>query len=199
MGMPETTNQLGVRQHARAPGVDRATVEALGRVPSTDLSDVMRQSHTMDPGIKPLSAGMSAFSGNAVTISLPAGSQAARAIAMLTAGPGDVVVINSGGLSSFAVLGGRVASQLHAQGVVGVIVDGCVRDQAEIAALDFPVLCRGVAVSASPAAGPGEGNVPISCGGVVVAPGDVIVADVDGAVVVPREWAESVLESFVGG
>jgi regulator of RNase E activity RraA len=79
-------------------------------------------------------------------------------------------------------------------GIKGIVVDGVIRDIVGIKKLDFPVFCKGTTVAASGKAGWGEVNVPISCGGVSIHPGDIIVADADGVVVVPQAKEEQILE-----
>jgi len=108
--------------------------------------------------------------------------------------PGDIVVVDGHGSRGMnAVLGDIICTKAKHRGIAGFIVDGLVRDMPGIAHLDFPVFARGTTPVGPLHRGPGEINCPVSCGGVVVNPGDVIVADVSGIVVVPRDWAEEIL------
>ena len=80
------------------------------------------------------------------------------------------------------------------RGVAGVVIDGAYRDVSQIRALDFPLFARGIAQNTGPKRGPGEINVPVCCGGVIVHPGDIVVGDEEGLVVVPRAYAERVAD-----
>lgn len=184
---------LGLRRFEASEGPDQEDVDALGRFEPADLSDVMHQCNAFDIEIRALYDGMASFAGPAVTVTVPAGSQDVQVAAMDLTRPGDVLAMSVRGRPLFAVLGGRLAKKLTDHGVVGVVIDGYVRDREEIMATGLPVLCRGQAVAAAPTSGPGEVNVPIACGGVVVHPGDVVVGGAEGGVVVPRASTKDVL------
>jgi RraA family protein len=186
--------EIGARRFPRVDGPGRAVVDSLSRCDTTDLSDAMHASHHMDAGIRALYSGMRPFAGPAVTVSVPSGSQEVRRAAMDMAQEGDVLVIDARGIPAFAVLGGKLAQGLKSKGLAGVVIDGVLRDWKEIESLDLPVFCRGYTVAAAPKTGPGEVNVPIACGGVVVHPGDVIVADSNGVMVVPRDSAAEIAQ-----
>ena len=105
--------------------------------------------------------------------------------------PGDVIVIDGSRSPASAVLGDLVSTKARHRGVAGFVVDGLIRDLPAIRALgDFPVFARGVTPIGPMHRGPGEINYPIAAGGIVVNPGDMIVGDLNGVVVVPREFAE---------
>jgi regulator of RNase E activity RraA len=107
--------------------------------------------------------------------------------------PGDVMVVNARGIAAFAVWGGNVSKGMKRRGCAGVVIDGAARDPEEAQAAGFPIFARTQATASPPPDGPGEINVPVACGGVVVRPGDIIVADLNGVVAVPQEAAEWVL------
>jgi 4-hydroxy-4-methyl-2-oxoglutarate aldolase len=107
--------------------------------------------------------------------------------------PGDVLVIDSGDEIS-GCFGHRSAVQARARGGVGLVASGAVRDAAELRRDRFPVYCRGVSPRAPQKNTPGSINVPIHVGGVVICPGDLVVGDTDGVVVVPLSIAATVLE-----
>jgi regulator of RNase E activity RraA len=113
--------------------------------------------------------------------------------AMQLARPGDVIVVATGGNVTSAVFGELMCRTAVAARIGGLVVDGAVRDVPGITQLGLPVFSRSVCPGGCDKDGPGEINVAISCGGVVVHPGDVIVGDSDGVVVVPRDDAEEVL------
>jgi 4-hydroxy-4-methyl-2-oxoglutarate aldolase len=185
--------EIGARRRPRVEGPAKELVDALAQRDTTDLADAMHSSHVMDGGVRPLYPAMQRFAGPAVTVTVPAGSQEVRKQAMDMAQAGDVLVIDARGVTNFSVLGGRLAKRLHEQGLAGVVIDGCIRDMEEIQALGLPVFCRGHSIAAAPKTGPGEINVPVVCGGIVVSPGDVVVGDANGVAVVPREAAAEIV------
>ncbi|MCA9878567.1 MAG: hypothetical protein KC442_12320 [Thermomicrobiales bacterium] len=170
-----------------------ALVERFRQYGASDFGDVMYKANTMDRAIGPVFSPVPRIVGSAVTVSVPTGSMNVRMIAMNMTQPGDVLVINSYGCMNYAVLGGVFATALVQRGVQGVIIDGAIRDLTEIRDLGLPVFARGVTTMAPPHVGPGEANVPIACGRIVVNPGDIIVADEDGIVAIPQHAAEQVL------
>jgi regulator of RNase E activity RraA len=108
--------------------------------------------------------------------------------------PGDVVVVDSGGSAANTLLGDLVAAKARHRHIAGFVVDGLVRDLPGILELDFPVFARGTTAIDPLHRGPGEINHAICCGGIVVNPGDVIVADAAGIVVVPQDVASELLQ-----
>ena len=153
----------------------------------------MNKRGAFSPAIVPLFPGIAPFAGPAVTISVPDCAFETVKIGLDTSEPGDVIVINAAGNPNFALLGGNVCRGLKHRGVAGLIADGSVRDRSEIQEEGFPVFSRGHSITMAPFEGIGEVNVPIACGGVVVNPGDIIVADQDGIVVIQPHRAEEVL------
>ncbi len=107
--------------------------------------------------------------------------------------PGDVVAVDGGGRADAAVLGDIIAGALVRRGVVGVVVDGAVRDVEGIDAVGLPTFARGTHPATGSNEGPGAINVPVQVGGVVVHPGDVVRGDASGVVVVPREHLDTVI------
>lgn len=170
-------------------------IEKFRSIPTADLADVMQKRGGMDPLIRTLYAPLDRVVGPAVTVSVPDGAFEVIKIALEMSQAGDVVVINAHGDTKHALLGGNVCRGLKARGLAGMVVDGAVRDLTEIREDGFPVFARGLALFMGPIVGAGEVNVPIACGNVVVNPGDIIVADEDGIVVVPPHEAASVLEA----
>lgn len=107
--------------------------------------------------------------------------------------PGDVIVVDAGGDLTNALIGELIISHARSRGVVGFVVNGAVRDMDVIAVDDYPVYGAGVSHRGPYKDGPGEVNVPIALDGMVIAPGDIVIGDLDGVVCIPREEAESVL------
>lgn len=168
-----------------------AQFEAL---PSSIVSDAMNRANAMRATIKSLRPGVRCV-GTAVTVQSMVGCNLMSHQAIYLAKPGDVLVIDGRGHVDTSIWGFVQTRACQIQGLAGVVIDGSVRDSAEIRECGYPVFCAG----ASPL-GPHKGwgdsiNLPIQCGGVRVAPGDIVVADDDGVVVVPQEWAERVAEA----
>jgi 4-hydroxy-4-methyl-2-oxoglutarate aldolase len=183
---------LGFRVYDNISRPDKADVAALGQQFSADVADAMQKAGAMSRAIQPVYRPMPTFCGPAVTASLPTGSFSMAKLAMLTCQPGDVLVLNAYEDVRHALLGGHIGKALKQRGIAGIVVDGAVRDSSELQELGLPVCARGTAVIVGGHDGPGEINVPIACGGVVVNPGDVVLADEDGIVVVPREHVAEV-------
>jgi len=151
-----------------------------------NVGDCLGRGAAMDSRIKGLSHGMKLV-GPALTVKVPPTDNLMIHKALTLVKPGDVIVIDGGGDHSWALLGFlivRTAMKLH---VAGMVVDGAVRDAAEIRRAGFPLFAAGVSPNGPFKEGPGEISYPIQCGGQVVRPGDLIVADDDGIVVVKRE------------
>ena len=186
---------LGYRIFTSIDRPDPELVAALGEHFSADLADSMRKAGAVSTDIKPLYAPMPRFAGPAVTASLPTASFSMGKMAMDQCQAGDVLILNAHGDVQHAMFGGHIAHALKVRGLAGVIVDGAVRDVSELQAEQLTVFARGTTVIVGGHDGPGEINVPVALGGVVVKPGDIVVADSDGIVVVPIEFAEDVLKA----
>lgn len=167
-------------------------IDQFQEVPTTCISDALQGLNNMDPAIKPLKEEYR-VAGRAFTVQMPVGDNTAVLKAIREAKPGDILVIDAKGDFFRAIAGDFVVGMAKALGIKGIIVDGSIRDLIGIKQLDFPVFSRGATVAASVKAGVGEINVPISCGGAAVQPGDIIVGDADGVVVVPRALEQEVL------
>ncbi|WP_223556715.1 RraA family protein [Lysinibacillus sphaericus] len=161
-------------------------------LPTTAISDATGGHTNLRSDIKPL-ADHFKITGRAVTVRLPDGENGAVLEAIRAAKEGDILVIDAKGNINRAVAGDFVLSLAKGIGVQGVVVDGVIRDMAAIRELDFPVFSLGTTVAAGNKNGGGKVNVPIAIGGVTVRPGDYIIGDVDGVIVVPKEDAEHIV------
>lgn len=171
-----------------------AIIAKFKNVPSTCAADATDGLNNLDIAIKPLKEEYMVC-GRAVTVKMPAGDNMAVLRAIHAAKPGDVLVIDSKGYTSRSVAGDFVVGLAQILGLGGMVVDGSIRDVVSIKNSGFPVFCRASTSSASVKSGGGQINVPIACGGVAVNPGDIIVGDADGIVVIPQEREQEVLQA----
>ncbi len=162
------------------------------QIPTTAISDVLNGLNNLNSAIKPLKEEYR-FAGPALTIQLPINDNSAVLKAIREAKPGDVLIADSKGDTYRAIAGDFVVGLMQTMGIQALVVDGVIRDIIAIKALNFPVFSRGTTVASSGKAGVGAINIPISCGGVAVYPGDIIVGDADGVVVVPQNHAQEIL------
>ena len=134
--------------------------------------------------------------GPAFTVKCRAGDNLALHAALNYCNEGDVLVVSNEEDNTRAIMGEVMMAYLYLRKkVAGIIVDGPIRDIDEIGSWDFPVYCTGTTPGGPYKEGPGEVNVPIACGGVSVNPGDIILADPDGAIVIPRKDAPNIYEA----
>jgi len=161
-------------------------------LPTTAISDATGGHTNLRSDIKPL-ADHFKIAGRAVTVRLPEGENGAVLEAIRAASEGDILVIDAKGNTNRAVAGDFVISLAKGIGVQGFVVDGVIRDIAAIRELDFPVFALGTTVAAGNKNGGGKVNGPIAIGGVTVQPGDYIIGDIDGVIVVPQEDAERIV------
>jgi regulator of RNase E activity RraA len=167
-------------------------VEAYATLSPNELSDVLELSCVMRYEIHPLWSGVPRIAGPAFTIRTGRHDNLMFHASIYLARPGDIIVVEAGD-DEMAVAGGNVCAIAQRNGVAGLVVDGVIRDVVESRERRFPVFGRGVSPIPAKRVGEGGMNVPIRCGGVVVNPGDVVVADEEGIVVIPRARAEDVL------
>ena len=154
-------------------------------IPTTTLADILGRAQVMDSGIRPLWQGMPRIAGPAFTVRCPAGDNLMLHAAIHRAGPGSVVVVESGDLD-YALAGGNVCAVARRRGIAAFVADGLIRDLAEVRAIEFPVFARGVIPIPGAKAAVEPLNVPVRCGGVTVHAGDLVVADEEGVVVAPH-------------
>ena len=157
------------------------------------ISDCMGRFNAMTADIKPLFEGIRLV-GTAVTVKTLAADLAAAFKAIDLSQPGDIVVIDSHGSINTAFWGENMTMSALNRGVLAAVIDGACRDVEEIRKLRFPVFCKGIVPNVGAVAGYGDVNVPIQCAGVAVSPGDIIVIDGNGVVVVPLSQAADVLQ-----
>jgi regulator of RNase E activity RraA len=163
------------------------------------ISDMMNRLYTMSPEIRNLTAEHLRILGPACTVKVYPGDNLMVHKALDVARPGDVIAVDAGASLGTAVLGDLVSTKARHRGIAGFVVDGLIRDLPGIKALgDFPVYARGVTPIGPLHRGPGEINYPVSVAGIVVHPGDVIVGDLNGVVVVPKDIASDLVDRLTG-
>jgi 4-hydroxy-4-methyl-2-oxoglutarate aldolase len=169
-----------------------AAVAALAGFATTQIADCGGPVGVIGPGLGRI-AGGAEFCGPAVTLWTKPGDILFVLKVPDVTRPGDVVAVDGGGRADAAVLGDIVSGALARRGVVGVVVDGAVRDVDGIDEVGLPTFARGTHPATGSNEGPGAINVPVQLGGVAVRPGDVVRGDASGVVVVPREHLDSVI------
>lgn len=173
-----------------------ADASSFAQLSPTTLAEFLDTDHVMDIGIRPLWHHIPRIAGPAYPVRCTAGDHLMLHAAIYRAPPGSIIVVEAGDLD-YAVAGGNVCAVAKKHGIAGFVVDGVIRDIVETRNNEFPVFGRGVRPL------PGgkksiEGlNVTVRCGGVEVAPGDMVVADEEGVVVIPAERCDDILQRAV--
>ena len=162
------------------------------KLPAANIGDVMNRMQTMRGGFAPY-GGKRIIAGPAFTVRSRSGDNLMLHHAIDVAEPGDVIVADGGGELAIAMTGELMMGHAAKRGIQAVIIDGAIRDKAELGGMDIGIWACGVTPSGPYKDGPGEIGTPCSCGGQVVMPGDLIMADEDGVVVIPYEEIETVL------
>jgi 4-hydroxy-4-methyl-2-oxoglutarate aldolase len=165
---------------------------AFAKISPCTFAEVVTRDRVMDPGIRPLWQPMPRLAGPAYPVACPAGDNLMLHVAIHRAPAGSVIVCAAGD-SNWAMAGGNVCAYAQQRGIAGFVVDGVIRDIAETRKNAFPVLGRGVIPIPGVRKTPGLINVAVVCGGVTVAPGDVVIADEEGIVVLPKAQATDML------
>ncbi len=168
-------------------------IKAYAGLSPNELSDVLELPCVMRYEIHPLWPGIPRIAGPAFTIRTGRHDNLMFHASIYLACPGDVIVVEAGD-DEMAVAGGNVCAIAQRNGVAGLVVDGVIRDVVESRQKRFPVFARGASPIPAKRVGDGGMNVQIRCGGVVVNPGDVVVADEEGIVVIPRARTDDVLQ-----
>lgn len=170
----------------------RDLVEQFGGIPSSNIGDMLNRLYCMRSDIQCYTRNLRML-GTAITVNAPEGDNLLFHYALDLARPGDIIVVNGAGSRSRSLCGEMMYTYAKGRGIAGFVVDGCIRDIDALETLQFPVYAAGVTPQGPWKNGPGEINVPIACGGVVVNPGDILVGDSDGIVVIRPAQARELL------
>lgn len=170
---------------------DKLLIDRFRGIPVANLDDCMGRQAAADAAIKPI--GKSGMAGPALTVKVTEGDNLMFHYAMDLAKEGDIIVIDAGGNTSRSIFGEIMVHYLLKKKVGGIIVDGAIRDKEEIAATGLPVYAKGVTPDGPWKNGPGTVNTPIVCGGRIVNPGDIVIADGDGVLFINPAEAEDLL------
>lgn len=187
---------IGFRIYERSERVAPEWVEKFKTIPVANVSDCMSRMTAGGASLRPMHAG-GVLAGAALTVKTRPGDNLMVHKALAMAQPGDVIVVDAGGDLTNAIIGGLMAATAQRKGVAGIIIHGAIRDSGEIAESNFPVYAAGVTHRGPYKDGPGEINVPVSFGGMVIQPGDLILADKDGCLSIPKEDVEQIYEAAV--
>jgi RraA family protein len=163
-----------------------------------EISDLMNRLYTMHTAIRPMTSPDLRILGPACTVKCFPGDNLMVHKALDIAAPGDVIVVDTSASMMTAVLGDTISMKARHRGIAGFVVDGVIRDLPAIIHMgDFPVFARATTPIGPLQRGPGEINHPVSVGGIVVQPGDLVIGDLNGIVVVPLEVVGDVLDRLV--
>ena len=174
----------------------KSIVEKFRNLGSATVHEASGRKGYVDCAIKPVAKGIR-ICGPAFTVECHPRDNLMLHKALERAQPGDIIVASVGGYYDAGYWGGLTTTSAMARKIGGLAIDGCIRDSEEIIQVGFPVFCRGFCIRGTTKVGPGLINHPMVFGGTVVNPGDLILGDDDGVVVVDRTESESVLKKSI--
>lgn len=187
---------VGNRIFTKRQMPDKTLIERLAQIPAANIADTMGRSCAMHPRIRLMSGFSGIFAGPALTVKARAGDNLFIHQALDMAEPGDVIVVSNEEDQRRSLMGEIMFTYaMNQRRLGGLVLDGPVRDVDALRAMSLPVYATGSTPGGPYKEGPGEINVPIACGGVSVNPGDIILGDLDGIIVIPQKDVQAVLEA----
>ncbi|SFL75013.1 RraA family protein [Pelosinus propionicus] len=188
-------SNVGCRVFMKINRPSKELVEGFRGIPVANIADEMNRFSCVDARIKPYNNRP--LLGTAFTVKARVADNLLLHKALELAQPGDVIIVDAQGDTANAITGEIMMTQAAVNGLAGVVIDGAIRDAAQMQELDMPVYAAGVQPKGPYKDGPGEINVPVSCGGVVVNPGDIVVGDADGIVIISPKDAPETLKKAI--
>ncbi|VBB09531.1 demethylmenaquinone methyltransferase [Lucifera butyrica] len=167
-------------------------IEKFRGIPVANIGDVMNRNYCLDARIRPINSIL--LLGTAFTVKTRPGDNLLLHKAIDMAAPGDIIVVDGQGDLTNSLIGELMISWAQQRGVSGFIIDGAIRDVTALRSMSIPVYTAGITPKGPYKDGPGEINVTITCGGVVVKPGDILVGDADSVIVIDPNDAPAILK-----
>jgi len=183
-----------VNQNIHRLGV--SAIETAKKIPSATLHEAYEKKGAVDRTIRPLFAN-TVVCGSALTVSIPVGDNLGIHVAITLAKPGDILVVTTNGTPDFGYWGEIMTVAATEKGIVGLVIDGCVRDSSPIHKLQFPIFAKGLCIRGTKKKSFDSINHPIVFGNVLISPGDLVLGDDDGLVVISQTEVSDILEKAV--